>query len=307
VREEAIAEHKAAEQAPPKIAVLGGDKRELLVMGALLARGWRVAAYGRPAAVLPAGVEYCAQAALALNGAAAAILPAPPLKDGGRLYNAEGLELALAAEVFACLPAGAPLLAGVISPWLRQVGAAYELRLIETLELDEIALPFAIATAEGALAVALSAGEGVLAQQRALIIGYGRIGRALAPRLRGLEMEVLVANRGAQRLEQAAAEGFATVSWPSWPAAAPGCAFIFNTAPHMLLDAGVLPLLKQGTVIIDLAAAPGGADFALAHKLGIQAQLASGLPGKYAPRFAGAVMADIYPRLLQQHLLPQGK
>lgn len=300
----AAKKYKLVKKSRPKIAVLGGDERELMIMEALLKRGWQVTAYGRPATVLPAGVAHSAQASQALEGVTGVILPAPPLRDGGRLYNAEGIEITAAAEDFAKLPAGTPVLAGVLSPFIRQVGATYSLRLIETLELDEIANPFAIATAEGALAIALSATGDVLHQGRALIIGYGRIGQALAPRLQGLGMEIFIANRGAERLNRAAQDGFATVSWPVWPSTALRCNFIFNTAPQLLLDSTVLPQLKQDTVIIDLAASPGGTDFNLAQSLGIQALLAGGLPGKYAPRFAGAVMAASYPRLLEQHLKP---
>lgn len=294
-----IKEDKLAGAAQSKIAVLGGDSREIMVMEALLRQGWQVAVYGRPAGCLPAGAIACAQAAEALAGAKAVILPAPPVRDGGRLFNAEGIEITIELRDFAQLAPGTPVLAGVISPFLRQAGAEYRLELIETLELDEIALPFAIATAEGAIALALSANDDVLDQGRALILGYGRIGRALAARLSGLSMEVVVANRGAQRLAQAAQDDFTTVSWPGWPQAAARSDFIFNTAPHLLLDAKILPLLSRETVIIDLAATPGGVDFTLAKNLGLQAILASGLPGKYAPRFAGAVMAEFYPRLIE--------
>ena len=283
----------------PKVAVLGGDTREVMVMQALLNKGWQVAAFGRPAAKLPQGVEFCKHSGLALADAAAVILPAPPLRDGGRLYNAEGLELTVNSDDFAQLPAQTPILAGVVSPLLRQIGAAYKLKLIETLELDEIALPFAVATAEGALALALTATDDVLFKSQALIIGYGRLGKALAPRLQGLGMEVVVANRHAERLQQANLAGFTTVSWPSWPQAAQNSKFIFNTAPHLLLDATVLSHLAKDTVIIDLAALPGGTDFTLAEQLSLQAILASGLPGKYAPRFAGAIMAEFYPCLIE--------
>lgn len=271
-------------------------------MEALLRQGWRVAAYGRPAELLPVGVKACLTDRQALEQAQGVILPAPPVRDGGRLYNAEGLEITIDEAAFAQLKPGTPVLTGVISPFSRQLAAAYGLNLIETLELDEIALPFAIATAEGAVAVALTATGDVLDQGKALIIGYGRIGRALAPRLRGLGMEVIVANRGAERLMQAAADGCDTVSWPNWPVAAANSSFIFNTAPHLLLDRSVLPRLARETVIVDLAAAPGGTDFKLAEQLQVKALLASGLPGRYAPRFAGAVMAEFYPRLLETAL-----
>lgn len=273
-----------------------------MVMEAMLRQGWQVAAYGRPAERLPQGVQVCRTDKEALAAAQAVVLPAPPLRDGGRLYNAENLEQTVDVESFAQLERNTPVLAGVVSPLLRQIGREYDLRLIETLELDEIAVPFATATAEGALAIALTANGDVLDQGKALILGYGRIGRALAPRLKGLGMEVVVANRNLERLTQASRAGFSTVSWPTWQNAARSSSFIFNTAPHLLLDADVLAHLPQECVIIDLAATPGGTDFTRAEQLGIQAILASGLPGKYTPHFAGTVMAEFYPLLIESAL-----
>ena len=44
--------------------------------------------------------------------------------------------------------------------------------------------------------------------------------------------------------------------------------------------------------IIDIASAPGGVDYEAAGALGIAAKLCLGLPGKYAPKTAGEILAE---------------
>ncbi len=286
----------------PKIAILGGDNREMMVAAALANKGWQVFVYGREPQALPAKAIYCTRTDAALKDALAIILPVPPLRDGPRLHNAEGLELTVDAADFGLAKKNALCLSGVISPYLQQISLTHNLHLIETLDIEEIAQPFAKATAEGALSLALNANQDILYRKKALIIGYGRIGKALASRLQGLDMQIYIANRNQLRLSEAEADGFTTLSWPSWIKESINCDYIFNTAPYLLLDAQVLPQLKQNVTIIDLAANPGGTDFALASKLGINAILAAGLPGKHCPLFAGKILAEIYPKIIIDHL-----
>ena len=53
--------------------------------------------------------------------------------------------------------------------------------------------------------------------------------------------------------------------------------------------------LKPGCLVIDLASAPGGVDFAAAEELGVKAIQALSLPGKVAPVTAAlAIKAAIY-------------
>ncbi|MEG2213259.1 MAG: NAD(P)-dependent oxidoreductase, partial [Clostridiales bacterium] len=166
--------------------------------------------------------------------------------------------------------------------------------------------PLALAPAEAALAGAIGAGEGVMRAAECLIVGYGRIGRELAPRLAALGAHVRIANRGNDRLEAAKTAGFAVIEWGDWIQTAATSNYIFNTAPALLFDSSVLQKLNPQTVLIDLASAPGGVDWQTADLLGIQAVQALGLPGKYAPGFAGLVLADVYEQILWDCLAKRG-
>ena len=278
-----------------RVVVIGGDKREITVARRMLEAGYAVSAFALPAAALPDSVQLATDRdALrqALREADACVLPMPPLRDDARLYSMEEQDVYLDDAIFADAPAGMPIFTGIVTPYLNCI--APQCVAIGLLENESIALPLAEATAEGAIAEAIRLSDGMLYGERALIIGYGRIGKALAWRLDALGMEVVVLNRSDSRAELARDYGFTVGDWSQLTAVAAQCAYIFNTAPALLLTRKQLQWLRPDALIVDLAANPGGTDFNAAAELGVKAVLAGGLPGKYAPRFAGEVMASVY-------------
>ena len=278
-----------------QIVVVGGDKREVTVARRLLAAGYAVASYALPDAALPPEVTRLHDDAglrQALARADAAILPMPPLGEDLLLYSMKEQDVYLDSNTFVDAPAGMPLLTGIVTPCLTAL--APQCVAIGLLENEEIALPLAEATAEGAIAEAIRLSDGILYGEQALVIGYGRIGKALAWRLDALGMEVIVLNRSDAGAELARDYGFIVGDWSQLTAIAARSAYIFNTAPAPLLQRQQLQWLRQDALFVDLAAKPGGTDFAAAAELGVKAVLAGGLPGKYAPRYAGEVMADVY-------------
>lgn len=77
---------------------------------------------------------------------------------------------------------------------------------------------------------------------------------------------------------------------------------IFNTVPAIVLTEEILATMGKGSLIVDLASAPGGTDFEAAARFGIKAILALGLPGKVAPKTAGRILADSIPQLIRREL-----
>ncbi len=300
------AEQNLRHMPSPAIAILGGDAREQQLIGVLYKRGYQLRCFARPPESLPAGVRFCETASEAMTGADAVLMPIPGLRAGGKLYCGELLSPRLVDDDFSVLPAQTPVLAGVISQPLREITASADLRLIATAELEEIAAPAAIATAEGAMALAIEADQFYLYGRRALIIGYGHIGSALAPRLSGLGLSVVIVNRNSRRRDEAIAAGWNVAEWQQFDAEAANADLIFNTAPALLLDKKLLATLKPDCLIIDVSAAPGGCDFGAARQLGIKAIPAFGLPGRFAPQTMGKILATVYPQLLDEYLVKKG-
>ena len=286
------------------IVFCGGDKRELYVMRAMVDWGYGVHAFGWPEELLPEEVLKVHSPVEALKEADVCILPQTPIKKDGQLLSLCDLPVFLRREELAALGDDTPLLCGVASPYLKY--AAGHCRIFEMAENDTLAIALAPASAEGAIAEAIRLSGNLLANSRALLIGFGRIGRELAWRLEGMGVDLVIMNRGKARAEEAADMGYVVADRSQLVSAALHTDYIFNTAPAPLLDELIIGLMDTDTCIIDLAAYPGGTDFAAAERRGIRAVHAGGLPGRYAPDYAGYKMAEFYPRFVASLLKKEG-
>lgn len=279
------------------VVFLGGDRRELAVMQKMIESGWQVSAFALPQVALPAGADYAESPAQALAKADACILPLPPLHEDGRLHSLLDEPVYLADNIFESARPGMPIITGIVTAHLQCIaGRSVCVGLLDT---EELALPLAEATAEGALAEAMRLSSGLLWGSSAVVIGFGRIGRALAWRLDALGVNVTVLNRSHGRAAEARDYGFEVGDWRHIASLSAQADFVFNTAPAPVLSRGVLQWLSKKTLILDLAAAPGGTDFEAARELGVKAVHAGGLPGRYSPQYSGEVMADAYLRRLE--------
>ncbi|MCQ2559512.1 MAG: hypothetical protein MJ157_02175 [Clostridia bacterium] len=169
---------------------------------------------------------------------------------------------------------------------------------MEIFSSDFAAILNSVPSAEGAIALAMQETDVTIHNSRILICGLGRIGLTLARILRNMDAQVTVAVSNSSQKARAWSMGLEWVDFAHWDLT--GFDLIFNTVPALVLDASALE--QCSGVIIDLASAPGGTDFAKASQLGIKAILAPGLPGKYAPRTAGRILAQIVPELLISNL-----
>lgn len=284
-----------------KIAVLGGDAREMPLIEALLSE-FKVACFARPESLTPKGTIRCETITEVLYGADGVILPMPGLKNDGSLFSKMEEPVCLYEEDFSSLKPGTIVLVGAASNLLRGIAQKYSLDLMPLVETDEIAIPNAIPTAEGAIALAISESEITLDGSISMILGYGRVGQALAKRLHALGSRVVIANRGEERAALAEEAGFDVIPWGVWSNIAPKVEYLFNTVPTPLLTAGIIETLKKEVLILDLASSPGGTDFAAAKEQGIKAILAAGLPGRYAPVTAGKILMNVYPGKLREKL-----
>lgn len=190
---------------------------------------------------------------------------------------------------------------------------------IDYMQEEGAAYLNAAATAEGALAEAVISGKEVLFGKEMLVMGYGKCGQALSQRLQALGGKVTVYEKDAERLAIAKANGFWTVeaeepqrqdigavtvancSLGGQGEAAGkltaqfwiGFSYIFNTVPAPVLGADRLVHVRHDAVLIDIASAPGGIDFAYCAQNGMNAKLCGGLPAKYSPKSAAALLMEI--------------
>lgn len=284
------------------VAVLGGDARETVVAAALAARGAVVRTAGLP--VDGPNPLACPDAAGAVKGAHALILPVPGINERGELYSAYLQQpVVLTEELLAALPAGRPVFVGVARPHLKDMVQRAGLKLFELMGMDEVAVLNAVPSAEGAVQLAMEKLPVTIRGTRTLVLGYGRTGSVLARTLQALGAVVTVVARSPVQRAQAFTCGLEAADFAALPALLREALLIYNTVPAPVLDEAVLRHANKEALIIDLASAPGGIDPAAARRLGLQAMSAPGLPGKVAPKTAGEILAGVITRLLTEQFM----
>jgi len=291
----------ASQLAGLPITILGGDAREKTLMRKLVVQGAMVRAVGFNE-VTP-GVVLMDDGIAAVQDAVAVIVPLTGTDANGKIRTVEnGQTILLDEKLISCLKPKTLLLIGSAKPYLRQLADRYGIRVIETAELDEIAIPNAVPTVEGAIKIAIEESPITLHGSRCLVLGYGRVGTAMAKVLTGLGARALVLSREPVELAKAEAMGLETAPLADLAIHVKEANFIFNTIPFSVLTERILWEASPDVLIIDLATAPGGTDFAAAQQLGIKALLCPGLPGKFAPKTAGEILARVIPAILAREL-----
>ena len=132
------------------------------------------------------------------------------------------------------------------------------------------------------------------------MLGYGRVGRAVARRLVLLGGRVTVAARSPEQRANARCAGCRAAPLTALPTLLPGFDAVINTIPAPVLPRALLQQLPGGALIIDLASLPGGTDFAAAQRLGCKAIHALSLPAACAPDTAGEAVARTVLTILQE-------
>lgn len=141
-------------------------------------------------------------------------------------------------------------------------------------------------TAEGALSLLIENTNRTLKELSILILGYGRVGKALAGLLSALGCRLSIYSM--EEKERAHAFFVAQTIYAD-PHHLKQADVIVNTVPANILCDEDFDHLSSDTLLIDLAS---GDYLELGRRTGIRTIKASGLPGKYAPQSAGMYMKD---------------
>ena len=167
----------------------------------------------------------------------------------------------------------------------REAAAEFGLTLTDYLSREELAVRNGVPTAEGAIEAAMAATDVTLCGTPCLVIGFGRIGKLLAHRLRGLGAEVTVSARRLDDLAWIDAFGYRGLRTNRLAGRLGSFRVVFNTVPHIVLTEELLRELPRECVLLELASQPGF-DRAAAEARGLKCIAAPGLPGRAAPETA---------------------
>lgn len=257
----------AAEQ--PSVAILGGDARSATIAATAALEGAQVRVFGAPAPrSLVAG-----SVPEAVTGAHIVILPTPGRALDGSLYAPHAAApVFLDVATLALAAPGAIAVAGHIGgELLRMVTEAG----LTPRDLDD---PIrkrigAVATAEGALGLAIQMSETTVMNAHAIVTGYGLIGGAVASLLRAVGARVTVVARNPVQRTNAWAVGCATAAPDALGTLLPDADLLFQTTPGNpapLVDRAMLHTVRSSLCVIELASPPAGTDLDACAELGIR-------------------------------------
>ena len=162
--------------------------------------------------------------------------------------------------------------------------------------MDSYALLNAVPTAEGAIKWAIEKTPFTLWDAKVLVIGYGRMGKILADRLKALGSKVTVSARKSADFALITAFNMETVSTNSLNGGILDYDIVFSTVDVNVLDKETL---KKSTCnfFLDLSSL-GGFDLEYTRSIGKMAETAPALPGRTAPETAGRILAQTVTEII---------
>lgn len=173
------------------------------------------------------------------------------------------------------------------------------LNCIDYGALDSYSLLNAVPTAEGAIKLAIENTPYTLWQSRVLVVGYGRVGKILADRLKAMGCKVTVSARKPADFALLEALGFNSVNTGNLNFGNLDYDIIFNTVDVKVISDTALKG-SGSSLLIDLSS-KGGFSIDAATDAGIKAIKAPGLPGIVAPQTAGNILSKTITELINSY------
>lgn len=279
--------------------ILGGDKRQVALAESIAADGYTVYALGFDRTAFSNGVRKTEDLDEVVQHCENIIFPLPVTVDGGTLnmpYSEQKIPL---DDQFAEKMRHKQVFGGMMGKLYRTSEIWDEIDTYDYFTREELAVKNAILTAEGAVEIAMREYPGTLNGAKCLIAGFGRIGKSLCLALRGLHAEVTASARN--RADLAWIEVFGCHAIHTDEIFEHGqYDIVFNTIPAPVFSRKMLAKAHHGTILIDLASAPGGIDFEAAAKLPIHAVQALSLPGRVAPKAAAEIIKNTIYNIMEE-------
>ena len=184
---------------------------------------------------------------------------------------------------------GKILIAGNISEDVKKLSQIYNIEVIDVMKSEKLAILNTIATAEGTIELMISNTNTIIFECNVLILGFGRVAKTLAQRLKDLVKSITCASIENDELSWIEVLGYEKINLNDLDksqellTSLANYNVIINTIPSQIFDEKKQQYIKKDTLLIDLASNPGGIDKEEVKKRKLKLIHALGLPGKVAP------------------------
>lgn len=234
------------------------------------------------------------------------ILPLPVSADGITLNVPDLTERPKLSDIIEIIKKEALVIGGKFAPAIKFLMEKKGIRYTDYFENEDFQIKNALLSAEGAIYTAMGLVDYALFGSKIAVVGFGRIGKLLAFKLKDLGANVLICARKTADIAWGECFGFKTLKikhasdGSSLSQLCDNYDIIFNTVPQWIFEESVVCYMPSETLLIDLASPPFGIDERLVGKYALKYVKASGIPGKYSPASAGNIIGQSVMSLLEK-------
>ena len=269
-----------------KFLIIGGDQRNQKLLELLKRDGHEIISYA-----IDSSKSKPYEEVLNINNLEnidAIIGPIPFTKDGENLnapFSKENINIGDLLQTIR----NQTLITGPIPTAIKSEMDKNNINSIDIMECEELIIYNTIATAEGTIELAIANTEINLHESKILILGFGRVAKTLALKLKGLSSQITCAARKSRDYSWIETLGFKIEDINNLENNLNKYDIIINTVPQIILNEEKIKFIKEDALIIDLASKPGGIDQQAIKKSNIKYIWALGLPRKSCTTFICAI------------------
>lgn len=180
--------------------------------------------------------------------------------------------------------------------YLEELSKQYHFRYIALLDNEAFIKDNSILTAEGLISYLIMHRRYPLYQSCICVLGFGHCAKPIIEYLTALKADVYVAVRNSQY--QSDIENMNAHYLDIGELDLSGIDILINTIPQVVVDKEILDKANKRIMIVDIASYPYGIDHHYAITQGLNSQILSSIPCKYAYGYAGNMIANVIEREL---------
>lgn len=278
-----------------KFLIIGGDSRQLYIADYLEKYGKSVEIYALPEITrkcvkdIKQAVDYCDSI----------IFPLPLTKDNKNIFSIVSMKETM-DEIFNFIIKEKIIFAGMVSKSIEAKIKNKGAIIYDYFKREDVTLMNTVPTAQGIIKVIIDNINFTIHSSKCAVFGYGRVAKVTADILSSLGAHVTVCARKSSDIALAEINRMQGCMISDFHKIASDYDIIVNTVPSAVINRKILENVKSDCLIIDVASAPFGTDFASAYEFGINAIQCPSLPGKVAPKTAGKIIADGILNILKE-------
>ncbi len=283
-------------------AIVGGDLR-MIKLAKLLAKDKKLVytyAMEKAQELYPYETIIHCQSLQEIKQNAEVIIAPIPFSSDGSFVNTPFSQKPLKIEELFEVLENKEIFAGAISSEIQERAQKKHIKIIDLMEEEELTILNTIATAEGAIQVAISNTEINLQGSKILILGFGRVAKMVAKKCKQLDANVTCAARKEQDMTWIKTYGYEAMDIRTMGQNLNQYDIIINTVPHIIITKEHMPYIQQDCLLMDLASKPGGFEREQIQKYNFNYVWALALPGKVAPTTTAKFIKDTLYHILKR-------